>query len=294
LPAGAGLCSVTAAGSGTSAGTLLSGHWPGARLPRLGRWVTGEDWESWLRLAARLRGWSCANIMLIAAQRPEATSVARCEAWQARGRQVRKGEPGVAMIAEPPLASGKPGQPSPSARLGAAGQSVNAGWRTRVTCIWDFSQISGPDDNGRADLLTPEVLLPALWGPLVWLARGEGFAVERGDCGAVPGATTWSCHRIRIRPGLVRCAEALALIHEFGRVLAHDNLAIVPGASTAGCRGIREIEADSIAFIVAAWLGMDSATCSWPPMASWAGSDLLGIADSTPGALVLVRQDLHS
>jgi DNA primase len=238
-----------------------------------GELVTGEDWESWLRLAARLPGWSFTNIMLIAAQRAEATAVAGYEAWQARGRQVRKGEPGIAVIAEPPEASGKAGRASPPAGPGAAGQGVNAGWRARVTYIWDISQTSGLDDNGRRGLLTPDVLLPALWDPLTWLARREGFAVERGDSGAVPGVTTWSSHRIRIRPGLDRQVEAAVLIHELGHVLAHGNLAAVPGASTAGCRGVRKIEADSVAFVVVAWLGMDALTCSWPPVASWAGSD---------------------
>jgi DNA primase len=238
-----------------------------------GSLVTGEDWDSWLRLAARLPGWSFANLMLIAAQRPEATAVAGYEAWQAQGRQVRKGEPGIAVIAEPPAAAGKPRQASLSVRPGAAGQGVNGGRRSWVTYIWDISQTSGPDDTGRRVLLTPDMLLPALWDPLTWLARREGFAVERGDCGAAPGVTNWSDHRIRIRPGLDRQVEAPALIHELGHVLAHGHLAVVPGGSTAGCRGTRKIEADSIAFVVAAWLGMDGATCSWPPAAVWAGSD---------------------
>jgi hypothetical protein len=91
----------------------------------------------------------------------------------------------------------------------------------------------------------------------------------------MPGVTTWSSHRIRIRirPGLDRQVEAAILIHELGHVLAHGNLAAVPGASTAGCRGVHKIEADSVAFVVAVWLGMDALTCSWPPVASWAGSD---------------------
>ncbi len=63
----------------------------------------------------------------------------------------------------------------------------------------------------------------------------------------------------------------MALAHEIGHVLSHDNLALVPGASSARCRGILELEADSIAFIVAARLGLDTAGCSWPDVASWAG-----------------------
>ena len=60
--------------------------------------VTGEDWAAWLRLAARFPGWSFTNIMLIASQRPAATMVAGYQEWQARGRQVRKGEPGIQVL----------------------------------------------------------------------------------------------------------------------------------------------------------------------------------------------------
>ncbi len=40
---------------------------------------SGEDWAAWLRLAARLRGHSFANILLIAAQGPAASLVASYE-----------------------------------------------------------------------------------------------------------------------------------------------------------------------------------------------------------------------
>jgi len=235
--------------------------------------VTGQDWAAWLRLAARLPGWSFTNIMLIAAQRPDAVAVAGYQAWQAQGRQVRKGEPGIAVIAEPPASSDRSGQSSPPVGPGAPARIASRGRRAQVTYVWDITQTSGPDDNSRAMLLRPEAMPPGLWDALTWLARREGFAVDRGDCGPMLSVTNWSSRRIRIRPGLDKPEEAQALIHELGHVLAHDNLAVVPGATTAGCRGIHKIEADSIALIVAARLGMDAAACSWPSVARWAGSD---------------------
>src|ERR1035438_670953 len=67
---------------------------------------TGEDWASWLRLAARFPEQSFTNIMLIAAQRPDATLIAGYREWQAQGRHVTKGEPGIQIIADPqPLAA---------------------------------------------------------------------------------------------------------------------------------------------------------------------------------------------
>jgi hypothetical protein len=53
----------------------------------------------------RLRGHSFANVLLIAAQRPEASLVASYEQWQALGRQVNRGERGIQIIAKPAAAA---------------------------------------------------------------------------------------------------------------------------------------------------------------------------------------------
>jgi len=124
--------------------------------------------------------------------------------------------------------------------------------------------------------LAPDVTrdaLPGLWDALTWLARREGFAVERGDCLVGESEARWGAHRIRVRPGLDPPTAARALVHELGHVLAHASPGNLPGASTAGCRGVQKIEADSIACIVATRLGMDTPIYTWPYVASWAGSD---------------------
>ena len=69
--------------------------------------VTGEDWAAWLRQAARLPGLGFTNVLLIAVQRPGATLVAGYQAWQAQGRHVRNGEPGIQVFAEPRSPAGK-------------------------------------------------------------------------------------------------------------------------------------------------------------------------------------------
>ncbi len=61
---------------------------------------SGEDWTRLLRMAAELPGQSFTNVVLIGAQRAGTTMAAGYEAWQAMGRQVVKGEPGIRVIAE--------------------------------------------------------------------------------------------------------------------------------------------------------------------------------------------------
>src|SRR6266536_932142 len=94
-------------------------------------------------------------------------------------------------------------------------------------------------------------LPPGLWDALTWLARREGSGVGRAPCGPSDSVTNWSGRRIVIRSGLDGSEAAMALLHELGHVLAHDGLSLVTGTSTAGCRGVRKVEADSVAFTVA-------------------------------------------
>src|SRR5436853_6691263 len=52
-----------------------------------------------LTAAARFHHYSPANVLLILRQRPDATRVAGYRTWQQLGRQVRRGERGIAVLA---------------------------------------------------------------------------------------------------------------------------------------------------------------------------------------------------
>jgi DNA primase catalytic core len=236
---------------------------------------TGEDWAESLQLAARLPGHSFANIILIAAQRPGATVVAGYEAWQARGRQVSSGEPGIQVLTEadqPP--SGARTGPPQRGRHRVQGDMPDTTAVPRPNYVWDVSQTTGPPLPGEP-LPSPATrpAPPGLWDALSWLARREGFAVEREYCGQDASVTIWSSRQIRVRPDLGDVAAAQALLHQLGHVLLHAGAPHPPGASTGGCRGIRKIEADSAGFLVSARLGLDVSGYSFPSPAIWAGTD---------------------
>src|SRR5713101_5987274 len=61
--------------------------------------VEGEDWQRWLRVAARFPRYSFRNTLLIQIQRRAATVVMGYRAWQALGHQVRKGEKSISILA---------------------------------------------------------------------------------------------------------------------------------------------------------------------------------------------------
>src|SRR5579875_306860 len=58
-----------------------------------------ESWRDVLARQARFHTYSFGNQLLIAMQRPEATQVAGYVTWQKAGRQVRRGEKGIAILA---------------------------------------------------------------------------------------------------------------------------------------------------------------------------------------------------
>jgi len=240
---------------------------------------TGENWARLLRTAAQLPGQSFTNVMLIAAQRPDATMVAGYQAWQATGRQVTKGEAGIRVIVE---RGGRNGAPA-SARRGGTGGTRRAAVQDRprsqpagqrVGYLWDVAQTSGPPIAVRAAApLAQGQVPPGLWEALTWLARREGFGVEREYCGQGDSVTRWRARRIRIRPDLNDARAAQALAHELGHVLLDGSVAHPLGASTAGCRGIEKMAADSASFAVSVRLGVDTTGYTFPYVASWAGRD---------------------
>ena len=61
--------------------------------------VTGDEWRAMLDVAARFHTYSPNNVWLILAQRRDATRVAGFHTWRKLGRQVRKGERGIAILA---------------------------------------------------------------------------------------------------------------------------------------------------------------------------------------------------
>jgi DNA primase len=235
--------------------------------------VTGEDWEAWLRLAARFPAQGFKNLLLIAAQRPAATVVAGYDEWHTYGRQVRKGEPGIRLIAEPAAQPGVPATSPATARADRREPRGKRGSQAQLTYVWDISQTNALPGTKQTKESPAKGVTAELWDALTWLARREGFAVDRTGGDLAAGQTNWATRRIWIPRDLGPPMNAWALIHELGHVLAHGDLADVPGTTTARCIGARRVHAESITFIVAARLGLDTSSCSWPSVASWAGSD---------------------
>jgi hypothetical protein len=74
---------------------------------------------------------------------------------------------------------------------------------------------------------------------------------------------------VRIRDDVSEAQAVKTLCHELGHVLLH-----CKDFDYMGCRDAAEIEAESIAYIVCAASGMDSAAYTTAYVASWAAGDV--------------------
>jgi DNA primase len=130
-------------------------------------------------------------------------------------------------------------------------------------------QASPAPAPGETRQLSSEQVTRALTA-LAHLARRRGFTVERGGSS---GATSWASQRIRIPDRLSPRMELAALAHQLGHVLLHEQTARADPAGVVACQGLRKVEADSVAYLTAVYLGTDTAAAEFPYVGSWAGTD---------------------
>jgi len=240
--------------------------------------VSGEDWRRWLQVASRFHTYSFRNTVLILAQRPEATAVAGYEAWRTLGRQVNKGERGIQVLA-PVLRRTAKTADGEQASEDVHSMRRRAGFR--LAHVWDLSQTSGTPlpVQPKPVLLTGQAP-NGLWDALVTVATDAGFSVDRADCRTANGYTDFAAREIRVRADVDDAQACKTLAHEIGHLSMHDTAAF--NGTTAGCCGVAEVEAESLAYLVTASHALDASGYTFAYVASWAGT----VNGSEPHAVV--------
>jgi len=227
---------------------------------------TGQEWVRWLGVAARFPSYSFNNILLILSQQPNATNVAGYRTWQSLGRQVDKGEKGLRILA-PILRKPSPDDAAVDAeqpRPGIAGY--------RIAHVWDLSQTSGtPLPQQPAPNLLQGQAPNGLWDALSARVAERGFTLERGPCRGANGLTNFASRTVRVRADVDDAQAVKTLAHELGHVQLHDPGEHAPTA-IVDCRGVIEVEAESVAYLVTASHGLTSDTYTFPYVTSWAAS----------------------
>lgn len=255
--------------------------------------TTGEDWRRFLDFQAKLHAYSPNNVMLVVAQHARAfaeglvpaeqpTHLAGFQTWRALGRSVNKGQHGYAILApcrydrrvalDPtgqirPLARGE----APDADEQVEKRKVLAGFR--IEHVFDVSQTSGIPlpEPPRPALLAGEAPV-GLGAAVLEMIEERGFQVDTvPDASALQGAngqTNWGSRTVLVRADMDDAAMVKTLIHEAAHCVLHE---APPGRHLP--RPVKEVEAESVAYVVAAVHGMATDGYSFPYVAGWAGGD---------------------
>ncbi len=239
--------------------------------------MSSEGWRSFLTAQAKFHSYSAGNVLLILAQNPQATRVAGFHTWRDLGRNVKKGEHGIAILApvfpkreqeprmEPEPAEGQGEERKPAVALDSSRLPV----RFRVAHVFDVSQTEGKPlpEPPVHELRGGSAAALGLTVKLMALAQAEGLAVaiqppERMPRGA-KGYYDPLQGRIVLSEGLAPDQKAKTLAHE----LAHHRLE--HGRGRAPGRPTEEAEAEGVAFVVCAHYGLDTSDYSFGYVANW-------------------------
>jgi N-terminal domain of anti-restriction factor ArdC len=245
----------------------------------VGHLQSGDEWKAMLANLARggrftLRRLSFRNQLLVQMQAPGATSVATYGAWQKAGRQVRRGEKALTILA--PVIIKKP-------KVGGNADetdSVLVGFRPMAT----FSGNQTDPLPGKAGRPLPEPApitknieadeaFESSVETLRDVACGLGASVVSdvelrprcaGDHAAAHGWLDLRTKKIVVITGETSRAQIFkTLVHELTHAILH-------GTEDHHDRPEMEVEAESVAFVVANVLGLETGDYSFPYVASWA------------------------
>lgn len=238
--------------------------------------TTSEGWAAMLDAARVFTRYSLNNALLLSMQLSKrgmpAQRVAGFNTWRALGRTVLKGERGLAIFAPctyRPKPTGDDAEtPKTAADAPEGKRRVLHGFR--VAYVFGEEQTEGADVPQVRPALLAGVAPDGLWDSLGGLVTAEGYAVERGECGGANGFTDPLVKVVRIRDDVNEAQAVKTLCHELAHVLLH----CAPEYHYAGCRDTAEIEAESVAYVVTAASGMDSAAYTTAYVAGWAGGDV--------------------
>ncbi|MFD1716043.1 ArdC-like ssDNA-binding domain-containing protein [Amnibacterium flavum] len=233
-----------------------------------------EQWTRFLQFAQAFHAYSLNNVLLILSQNPTATRVAGFRKWLELGRAVRKGEKSIKIFGyrERKVTDGDDHNDAVDV-LGTGERVVRY---FPILSVFDQSQ-TDPTDPEAGD---PTQLAQQLHGEdptgilqaVTDYLTGQGWTVTREPiAGSVNGYTTTDgTRRVVIDASLSPAQAAKTGLHEAAHVLLH---AEEDHTEYIEHRGVKETEAESVAYIVAGILGLDTSSYSIGYVAGWSHCD---------------------
>ena len=248
-----------------------------------------ENYAQYISAMTKFHHYSFGNALLIFFQRPEASRVAGYNTWKQLGRQVKRGEKGIMILApcnfSAYLTMDKIDPETGQVMIGPDGNPLTEKKpimpnRFKIAHVFDISQTEGRElpQIGVSEL-TGEV--DDFSGVYERLAALSPLPVEQVDFpGPAKGYTSFSENRVVVKPGMSQAQTIKTLVHEIAHAKLHkptDILSELPAKD----KHQKEVEAESIAYVVCQHFGIDTSEYSLAYVAGWSkGKELSELKSS--------------
>lgn len=224
--------------------------------------LTSDRYRAYLKQMSKFHSYSFRNSLLILLQNENATLVAGYKTWQNEfNRQVNKGEKGIQIFAPCPYKVKK--ETEFTNEKGEKEKKVEEVLipKFKAVTVFDVSQTTGEPLKEIAEELKGEYkdfskLFEAIKKCSDFEITFKPGTEEKGSCSIKE-------RRITIKEGMSENHTIKTLIHE----IAHEKLHAEPAENVSANQ--KEIEAESVAFVVANYFGIDTSSYSFDYISTW-------------------------
>jgi hypothetical protein len=231
----------------------------------IARLATPEQWEHFLAAYSGFHQYSLSNTLLAMIQYPSATMLASYRKWEEKGRQVVKGSKAIYVFA--PMTR-KVAKTDKETGEESTGRQVTG---FKLVPVFDVSQTEGeplpesPVTYVPVEGDAPEGVIEALTAKIE--AAGYRIVYRELD-GATQGRTTYSGQLVEIDPTYSGAEQVRTLAHELAHIaLGHEH-------RRESAQSDREVEAESVAYVLARHYGIPTEDSAFAYIANWASGDL--------------------
>ncbi len=245
-----------------------------------------DRYRNYLTTMSRFHRYSLNNVMLIHAQRPDATLVAGFSKWKnSFGRHVKKGEKGIQILAPTPykikVDKEKLDPDTKLPMLDDEGKPITEEKEVtipmfKVVSVFDISQTDGKPLPQISFSLTGDVAQYEVFMEALRRTSQVPITIEPMEPG-MDGYFSLTKQAIFLREGMSQVQTVCAAIHEMAHSRLHNyekmteladdgETILVPGEKD---RNTEEVEAESISYAVCQYFGIETADNSFGYIATW-------------------------
>ncbi len=241
-----------------------------------------EKYKEYLKFASKFTDYSARNTLLINLQRPDATLVAAYGKWKQLGRQVERGQTGIEILApvayktNQVLETERPAvdefgnqlyNPDGTEKMETVANPVT-GLAFKKVYVFDVSQTSGKELPEPVTELTGDIDSARKEAVFAALKKVTGIDIEFKDIkGGAKGYYSATNNEIVIKSGMSDAQTLKTAFHEAAHNLLHDPAKDI--VTNKSPRNEKEVQAESVAFMVAERFGINTSEYSFPYIASW-------------------------